>query len=172
MSISKHEYYLTTWLKHCINNHKTLLFIDQCTNHTSNATFLRYIKDLFLLAKGTSQPQPLHLGITDALSAITESSWFRRPAIYVGGMLQDAIGMKMDVLSEVHFTAGARNMITHAKVKNCFVTCAFLIDHVNCNDDIAVKQQNWRGWLAQFNSWGMQFEEYTTSESAIEVCGI
>jgi hypothetical protein len=73
------------------------------------------------------------------LNAITESSWFRRLAIICGGLLQDATEMKLDVLSAVHFTSGARNMITYATIKNYFVKCAFLIDHVSSNEDNAVE---------------------------------
>jgi hypothetical protein len=52
---------------------------------------------------------------------------------------EDCSQMKLVVLSAVHFIAEAWRLITHNKIKNCFVKCDFSIDHISNTDDSAVK---------------------------------
>jgi hypothetical protein len=56
-----------------------------------------------------------------------------------GGLLQDAAQLKMDVLPAMHLTAETLRPVTPTTIKNCFVKCGFLIDHVSNNDASAVK---------------------------------
>jgi hypothetical protein len=56
-----------------------------------------------------------------------------------GGLLQDAVEMKRDVLSAECFIVEDGSLITPTAVKNCFVKCGFSIDHVSSSDDSTVK---------------------------------
>jgi hypothetical protein len=81
--------------------------------------------------------------------------------------------MKLDMLSAVHFITEAWRLIIPTVSKNCFVKCGFSIDHVNSNDDSAVKLtadegNNWRS----LQPLGVQSEEYPTCDSALKVYGI
>jgi hypothetical protein len=81
--------------------------------------------------------------------------------------------MKLDVLSEMHFTAEAWRLITPTTIKNWFVKCGFPNDHVSSNDDSAVKlkedeEDDWNSLQPP----GVQSEDYPTRDSALEVCGV
>jgi hypothetical protein len=47
--------------------------------------------------------------------------------------------MKLDVLSAVHLKTKPLGLITPTTIKNSFVKCGFLTDHVSSNNDSAVK---------------------------------
>jgi hypothetical protein len=81
--------------------------------------------------------------------------------------------MKLDVLSAMHFIAEAWSLITPTTVKNCFVKCGFLIDHVSSNDDSAVKfsEDEEFDWHSS-QPLGVHFEDHTIYDSALEVSGI
>jgi hypothetical protein len=86
------------------------------------------------------------------------------------GLLQDAMQMKLDVRSAVHFIAEAWRLVT--LIKNCFVKCGFS-NYVSSNDDSAMKlgedeKDDWQS----LQPLGVQFEYYTTCDSALKVCGI
>jgi hypothetical protein len=55
------------------------------------------------------------------------------------GLLKDAAWIKLDVLSAMHFITEPWRLITPTTIKNCFVKCCILIDHVSDNDDSPVK---------------------------------
>jgi hypothetical protein len=64
-------------------------------------------------------------------------------------------------------------LITTTTIKNCFVRYGFLIDHDSNNEASAVKlsddeEDDWQS----FQPLGVQLEDYTTCDSALEVCGI
>jgi hypothetical protein len=89
-----------------------------------------------------------------------------------GGLPQDATQVKLDV-SAIHFLAEAWRLRTASAINNCRVKCSFSVDHVICNDDSAVKltedeEDDWHS----LHPLGMQFKDYTTCDSALEVCGI
>jgi hypothetical protein len=81
--------------------------------------------------------------------------------------------MELDVLSAVHFIAGAQRLITSTTVKNFYVKCGFSNDHISSNDDSAVKlsEDEEDDWYC-LHPHGVQFEDCTTCDSALEVCGI
>jgi hypothetical protein len=81
-----------------------------------------------------------------------------------------ATQMKWDVLSAVHFIAGAQRLITCTTIKNSFVKCGFTDDHVSSNDDSAVKLSEEEENDLQHLE--VQFEDCTTCDSGLEVCGI
>jgi hypothetical protein len=87
-----------------------------------------------------------------------------------GEPLQDPTQMKLDVLSAMHFIAEAWRLVTLTIIKNSFVKCGFSNDHISGNDDSAVKlkEDDWHS----LQPLGVQFEDYTTCDSALEVCGI
>jgi hypothetical protein len=87
----------------------------------------------------------------------------------MGGLLQDATLKKLCVLSAVHFTAEAWSLITPMTIKNCFVKCDFSIDHVSSGDS-AVKLSEEDDWH-NLQPCGVQFEDCTTCDSALEFCG-
>jgi hypothetical protein len=62
-----------------------------------------------------------------------------------GGLLQDTIQMKLDVLSTMHFIAEAWILIGPT-TNNHFVKCSFLTDHVSSNDESEVKlsEDDWQ----------------------------
>jgi hypothetical protein len=90
-----------------------------------------------------------------------------------GGLLQDAAQMKLDVLSAMHLTSAPWRLTTAIKIKNCFVKCGFLTDHVSSNDDSAVKltEDEKDDWHSS-QPLGVQSEDYPTCDSALKVCGI
>jgi hypothetical protein len=47
--------------------------------------------------------------------------------------------MKLNVLCAVHLMTETWRLITLTAIKNCFVKCDFLSDHVSSNEDSAVK---------------------------------
>jgi hypothetical protein len=57
--------------------------------------------------------------------------------------------------------------ITPNTIKNCFVKCDFSADHISSNDDSAVKLN-----ADEEDDLGVQSEDYTTCDSALEVCGV
>jgi hypothetical protein len=80
------------------------------------------------------------------------------------GLPQKATQMKLDVLSAMHFIAEPWRLTTPR---------GFSIDHVSSNDDSAVKLTE-----VEENDWhslqphGMQFVDYPTCDSALEICGV
>jgi hypothetical protein len=86
----------------------------------------------------------------------------------VGGLLQDAAQMKLDVLSAMHIIAESWRLITHTTIKNYFVRCAFLIDHVSSNDDSTMKltedeKDDWH----TLQPLGVQSADYPTYDSVL-----
>jgi hypothetical protein len=63
-------------------------------------------------------------------------------------------------------------MITPPAIKNFIVKCGFWIEHVHSNDSgvklIEDEEDDWQN----LQSLGVQFKDYTTCNSAFEVCGI
>jgi hypothetical protein len=117
-----------------------MLFIDQCTAHLKNTTFLSNIKVIFLPANRTSQLQPLSLGIICAVKCHYKKLLiWKTVAVIDGGLFQDASQMQLDVLSAMHFIPEALKLTTHTTIKNSFVKCGFLVDHISSNGDSAVK---------------------------------
>jgi hypothetical protein len=87
-------------------------------------------------------------------------------------LLKDAPQIKLHVLSAMHFTAEAWRLITPIIIKNCFVMCGFSNDHISSNDDSAVKFTENEEDDCHSLPLGVQFEDYTTCNNALEVCGI
>jgi hypothetical protein len=88
-------------------------------------------------------------------------------------MHSDDVQMKLDVLSAVHLITEPWRLITLTTIKNCFVKCDFSIDYVSSNDDSAVKlsedkEDDWHSSQPP----GVQFEDYTTCDSTLKVCGV
>jgi hypothetical protein len=83
--------------------------------------------------------------------------------------------MKLDVLSAMQFIAEAKRLITHTTIKNCFVKFSFSNYYVSSSDDGEVKLSEDKKddcMCHNLQPLGMQFEDYTTCDSALEVCGI
>jgi hypothetical protein len=79
----------------------------------------------------------------------------------------------MDVLSAMHLIAEPLRLVTPTTIKNCFVKCGFLIDHVSSNDASVVKlnedkDDDWHSLQPH----GMQSEDYPTCDGAPYVCGV
>jgi hypothetical protein len=72
----------------------------------------------------------------------------------------------------VHIIAEAWGLITPTTIKNCFVKCGFSVDHVSSNDGNAMKlTEDEEGYWCSLQ-FGVQFEDYTTCDSALEVCEV
>jgi hypothetical protein len=56
-----------------------------------------------------------------------------------GRLLQDAAQMKLDVLYAMHLIVEPWRLRTPTTVKNCFLKCGSLIEHVSSNDGSAVR---------------------------------
>jgi hypothetical protein len=106
--------------------------------------FLSNIKVIFLPAKGTSQPQPLDLGIIHAFKChYRKQSIHKTVAMTDRGLLHNVSQIKLDVLSATHFTPEAWRLVTPTTTKNCFEVCSFSIDHVSSNDDSVDEEDDW-----------------------------
>jgi hypothetical protein len=81
--------------------------------------------------------------------------------------------MKLYVLSAVHIIAEGWRLITPSIIRDCIVKCSFSVDHVICNDDSALKltEDEEDDWHSS-QPFGMQFEDCTTCDSALEVSGV
>jgi hypothetical protein len=90
----------------------------------------------------------------------------------MGGMLQDATQMKLDVLSAMHFITEARRLIIPTTIKNCFEKCGFSNDHVSSNDSAVKLSEDKENDWHSLEPLGVQFRDYTTCDSVLEVCGI
>jgi hypothetical protein len=105
---------------------QNIALIDQCAAHVKNTTFLSNVKVVFLPA--TAFRFGNHPCIQVPLQKTADCSHDR------WGLLRDAAQMKLDELSAVDFIAEVWRLITPTAIKNCFVKCGFLIDHVRSND--------------------------------------
>jgi hypothetical protein len=135
MTTTIYEDYLTQLdRKLDAENRKILLSVDQCAAHTKNTTYLSNIKIVFLPANCTSQLPPLDLGIIHVFKC-----HYRKQLTVAridGGLFQDAIQMKLDVLFAVLFMAEAWRLMTPMTIKNYFLKCSFL-NYVSSNEDSA-----------------------------------
>jgi hypothetical protein len=119
-------------------------------------------------------PQPLYLWIIYAFKCHYRKQLISKTAATIdGGPLQDAAQMKLDVLSTVHLIAQPWRSITPTKIKNCFVKCGSSTDHVNSNDESAVKLTEDEGddWHS-LQPLGVQSEHHPTCDSALEGCRV
>jgi hypothetical protein len=84
-----------------------LLFIDHCAAHPKNTTLLSKVRVVFLPANCSSQLEPLDLGIIHAFKCCHYRKQLIRNTVAMidGGLFQDAIQMKLHVLSLVLFIA-------------------------------------------------------------------
>jgi hypothetical protein len=90
------------------NNRKILHFIDQHAAHSKNTKLFRNIEVVFVPANCTSQLQPLDLGVIHAFKCHYTKQFIQKTvAMLYEGLLQDATQMKQDMLSAMHFIAGA-----------------------------------------------------------------
>jgi hypothetical protein len=66
-----------------------------------------------------------------------------------------------------------RALQTTPTVENCIAKCGFSVVHVNSNDDSAVKlsEDEKYDWQS-FRPLGVQFEDCTTCDSGLKVCGV
>jgi hypothetical protein len=94
-------------------------------------------------------------------------------AVIDGGLLQDAVQMKLGVLSVMPLIAEPWRLTTPTAIKNCFVKFSFLIEHISTNDNSAMKlgegEDDDRHSLLPL---GVQSEDYPTYDSALEVCRV
>jgi hypothetical protein len=88
------------------------------------------------------------------------------------GLLQDATQMKLDVLSAMRLIAEPWRLITPATIKNCVEKFVFSNDHVSRNDSALELCEDEEGDWHSIHSLGVQFEDYTTCDSALEVCDV
>jgi hypothetical protein len=79
--------------------------------------------------------------------------------------------MKLDVLSAMCFIAEDWGLVKPTTIKNCFLKCHFLNSHVSGDNDSAMKLSEEDDWHS-LQPLGMQFEDYITCDSALEVCAI
>jgi hypothetical protein len=90
-----------------------------------------------------------------------------------GGLLQDAVQMKLGVLSVMSLIVDPWGLTASTAIKNCFVKFSFLIENVSTNDNSAMKldedEEVDRHSLLPL---GVQSEDYPTYDSALEVCGV
>jgi hypothetical protein len=94
-------------------------------------------------------------------------------AMIDGVLLQDAVQLKLDVLSPVHLIAEPWRLVTPTTMKNCFLRSGFSLDHVSSNDDSAVKlTENEEDDWHSLQSLGVQSQDYPTCDSALEVSGV
>jgi hypothetical protein len=117
--------------------------------------------------------EPLDLGIIHAFKCHYRKQLIQKTVVMTdGGPLQDATQIKLDVLSAMHFIAEGCRLVIPTIIKNYFLKCGFSND-VNSNDDRVVKlsedeDDNWRS----LQHVGVQFENYATCDSVVEVCGM
>jgi hypothetical protein len=107
MTANIFEDYLTQLdIKLGVKTRKILLFIIQCAVHPKNTIFLSNIKVVFLPSNCTSQA--LDSGIIHAFKCHYRKQMIRKTVVMTdGGLLQDAIQTKLDMLSAMHFIAEA-----------------------------------------------------------------
>jgi hypothetical protein len=73
--------------------------------------------------------------------------------------------MKLDVLSTMQFIAEVWQLPILTTIKNCFVKCGFLIDHVySSNDRIMKLCENEEDDWHSLQPLGVQFEDYITCD--------
>jgi hypothetical protein len=63
-------------------------------------------------------------------------------------------------------------LITVTAIKDCFAKYGFPVDHVCSNDENALKLAEDRKMTYSLQPLGVQFEDYPTRDSALEVCGV
>jgi hypothetical protein len=94
---------------------KLMIFIDQCAVHVNDITFLRNIKDVFFPCNCTSQ--------------LMVSIFIHKNIIMTDGrLLHDVSCKKLDVLSDMNFTAGPLKLMP-TTIKSCVTKCGFPVDH-------------------------------------------
>jgi hypothetical protein len=87
---------------------KIFLFIDQCPPHMKITAFFSNIKVAFLPAAHTTQPQPLDLRIIHTFKCHYRKQLLQKTVAMIdGGLLENAVCMKLDMSSAVHFIAQA-----------------------------------------------------------------
>ena len=117
------------------NKLEYLAVTDQCAAHMKNTTFLKKTKLMFCPPKFTTQLQLLDLGIIYAFMCNYRKQFISKTVAMIdGGLLQDALCMKLDISSPVHFIAEAWRLTT-LPIKNCLEKCGCLVDTVCSNDD-------------------------------------
>jgi hypothetical protein len=163
------KYYLTQLVQKLgAKNHKILFLIYQSAAYMKNTIILSNIKVIFLPANCTTQPHPLYLGIThEFISHYRKQLILKTAAMTDGGMLQDTAHMKLDTLSAMHLIAEIWRLMTPTTIRNCFVKCGFLTDHITA-DDSAVKltQDEEDGWHS-IQPLGMQSEDHPTCDMTL-----
>lgn len=148
---------------------KVILFIDNCSAHSPDVSFLKNVKVIFYPPNCTSRVQPLDLGIIHSFKSHYRKNLVRKS---LAAMDQgDYSSFKIDVLQAIYFIVSAWERVTSLVIKNCFnkaignVVEIQEIENVTSNDE----EEN---CLSQFGTINLTFDDYTSVDEEVATCGL
>ncbi|KAM7314184.1 tigger transposable element-derived protein 6-like [Ixodes scapularis] len=101
---------------------KGLLFLDNCSAHPKDTSFLRTLRVVFLPANTTSHLQPLDAGIIKNVKHLYRKCIVRR---FLARVSRGEDPGKLTLLDAMHYLNTSWESVSHETVRNCFRKCGF-----------------------------------------------